>query len=730
MRTKRLFFCTILLAFLFAGQAEVFGQQTMYDVSTAGGFRTLLTGGTLNDGDTIRLLGGVYTPSATADSTVSFVITKAITISGGWNAGFTARNPLNPSVLSGDYSGLNPSNDVYNHTVPSLTGLDDNADQVLIWNVPSTAQGKIDGVVITGGGGATTNNNATGLTLVSGKLDIVNTTFTLNKRALHASGSSTVLRADSCTFTENYNGTYGTALTLLDGVNATVTNSVFDKNAAAYSPVHLNTEAKLIVSHSTFNDNLITTQGGAVIGVNGVNSVAQIVFSTFTNNKRTGLGNAGDISAVLAYKGSAEVYHCTFIGNVVQGEVLHARNGAITYGGNVFLGNTTNAAGTQLAYVTDNAATIGAYLTDAGYNVFNAGGGSFIGIGIDDEEVASEDEDDYFAGGTYTGSLYKPLLDELSGYTPVVMPDGAEAEDLIIVPKAVTEGWLSAVWQSSLPAILTDQRNVKLVAINNNYYAGSVHLSKDTGVTLDIIVFLEGVMKPDGTMTNYMQTADSNYSLYDSPCFPATNPYGISGNTYPVTTASGPAGALVDWVRVDIIRILPGYKANILESRALLLKTTGEIVDTDGQSPQFNPQDGEIHILVSHRNHLAVMSPGLTLTNGMVYNFSTNVNKAMKDDPADPDPMVSAYSVWCMYAGDVDGSVDGSVARNHLIDDVDYRAVFKAYNEDSGDYEGLYTRVDLSINGYISNDDYTFVSKNFTLAPISPIANYTIIPIP
>jgi len=711
----------MLLAFLFSWQAEVFGQQTMYDVSTAADFRTLLTGGTLHDGDTIKLLGGVYTPSSTADSTASFVITKAITISGGWESGFTTRNPLNPSVLSGDYSGLNPSNDVYNHTVPSLTGLTDNADQVLIWNVPSTAQGKIDGVVITGGGGATTNNNATGLTLVSGKLDIVNTTFTLNKRALHASGSSTVLRVDSCTFTENYNGTYGTALTLLDGVNATVTNSVFDKNAAAYSSVHLNTEAKLIVSHSTFNDNLITTQGGAVIGVNGVNSVAQIVFSTFTNNKRTGLGNAGDISAVLAYKGSAEVYHCTFIGNVVQGEVLHARNGAITYGGNIFLGNTTNAAGTQLAYVTDNAATIGAYLTDAGYNVFNAGGGSFIGIGIDDEEVASEDEDDYFAGGTYTGSLYKPLLDELAGYTPVVMPDGAEAEDLIIVPKAVTEGWLSAVWQSALPAILTDQRNVKLVAINDNYYAGSVHLR--SGVTLDLIVFLQGAMKPNGTMTNYMQTADVIYSLYDQPCFPETNPYGISGNTYSETSpGNGPAGAIVDWVRVDILRILPSYKVAILESRALLLKTTGEIVDTDGQSPKFDFQDGEVRILVSHRNHLAVMSPGVALVDGMEYNFSTGVNKADKDDPADPNPMTSVNGIWCMYAGDVNG--------DYMIGDEDYVLFGKAYYIDADSYEGLYVPYDLTIDGMISDDDHVFEDLNYRIVPICPMNFYTIVPIP
>ena len=353
----------MLLVFLSGSQVEVFGADKT--ASNSSDLRTVLSGAV--PGDVIKLLGGVtyYPDAATTNKALAFEVNTNVTISGGWNAGFTTRDPANPSIISGDYGGTTAT---YNRSIPAIANTATNANRLLIWTAPAASQSTLDGVIIIGGSGPTANTNATGLTLVSGNLEIVNTTFRLNSRALYAGAGST-LTIDSCTFTENFNGTFGTAITLIGNANAIVTNSDFDNNGATNSPIYLNNGAQLKVSHSTFRNNLITTHGGAVIGVNGSASSAKVIYSTFAGNMRTGAGNAFDISAVLAYGGQIESHHCTFIGNALQGGVLHARtSGAkITYGGNVLLGNTTNIAGTN-AYV--NISESGTNLSH-GYNIFN-----------------------------------------------------------------------------------------------------------------------------------------------------------------------------------------------------------------------------------------------------------------------------------------------------------------------------------------------------------------------
>ena len=479
MKTTRLFFFAIFLCLLIGGHTEVLGADKT--ASTSAELQTVLSGAL--PGDVIKLRGGVtYTPDAAATNKTSvFRVNTNVTISGGWDAGFTTRNSSNPSILSGDYGTAS----VYNRApVPTITNSATNANQVLIWTAPAASQSKLDGVIIRGGSGATTNNNATGLTLVSGNLEIVNTQFRLNKRALYAGAGST-LRLDSCTFTQNFNGTFGTAITLIGNANALVTNSIFDNNGATNSPIYLNNGAQITISASTFSNNLITTLSGTVIGVNGSSSLARIIYSTFVSNMRSGLGNAHDISAALAYGGQVISHHCTFVGNAVQGEVLHARGSGsrITYGGNAFLGNTTNVL-TMNAYV--NISNGGNY-TNNGYNVLNTSGGGFTGIGGDVINVAPNAVQNYFAGGTYSSSLYTPaLIKPSTSFTSVVMPSGSTYEGLIVVPEAQTQSWLTTFW-GAYAGHLHDQRNVPLVLKSGNYYAGAVNLGCETAVAADII---------------------------------------------------------------------------------------------------------------------------------------------------------------------------------------------------------------------------------------------------
>ena len=692
MKVIRLIFCITLLSFIFGGRTEAFGAEKT--ATNGAALQTALS--TAAPGDVIKLLGGViYFPGTTSDKTVAFAVTKNVTISGGWNAGFTTRDISNPSILSGDY-GVSAS---YNYTTApiSMSGLDDNAHQVLVWDVASASQGKIDGVVIIGGGGATTNSNATGITLVSGDLKIVNTTFKLNNRALYA-GAGTKLALDSCTFTQNYSGTYGTAVALIGNVDATIINSIFENNGAAYSPIYLNNGAQLIASHSTFNDNLVTMQGAALVGVNGSTSQAKILFSTFANNKRSGLWTAGDMAVVLAYGGKAETYHCTFTGNMVQGEVLHARGAGskITYGGNIFLGNTTNDTGVN-AYVN---VTEGGSYDNVGYNVLNSAGGGFTGIG--NITLPPTNLQNYFVGGSYTsGNLYSALLVKPStAYTKVVMPDGVNGTNLVVVPEATTKGWISSVW-GSFTEHLTDQRNVGLQAIDSKYYAGATGVGA-AGVSLDLTVFLQGPLRPNGVMTNYIQIGNSPEAFFDASRLPTTDPYGVGATCSNISNVAS-VGAIVDWIKVEIwSNVNMGAGTYTLkEQRALLLRTDGKIVDVDGSVPMFDPQTDPIRIIIKHRNHLGVMSNAISsLTSAQSYDFSASVSQAVAGLGA---PMKSDGSKVCLWAGDLN--------RDATIDSFDLTIFSTSYSMME---EDAYLDSDLNMDGAVDSFDYSTMLDVYT----------------
>jgi hypothetical protein len=473
--------------------------------------------------------------------------------------------------------------------------------------------------------------------------------------------------SDYCTIDENTSSSSG-GIHFNNGTN-TVINSFIRGNISYSDAVALG-----IVSNNTFINVLISGNRGGSYGGVGINT-----------------------------SGTTHLTNVTIAGNSGRGLYVNNTGAAnLTLHNTIVWGNVTNVASSP---------------------AINAHHSLIQGL-------------NYTTNGNIDGTLSHPSM--FVGGIPYVNATTAGNYKLLSASPAANAGndnhWdvmvnSKRIWDHASHSNFNDAKsNAKDLASNARFkatvdmgaYEFDADLQEEEKVTLKLIVFLQGTMKSNGTMTNYMQTADGTYSLYDQPCFPETNPYGISGNIYSEETESGPAGELVDWVRVDILRILPDYKVNILESKALLLKTTGEIVDTDGQSPKFDPQDGEVRILVSHRNHLAVMSPGITLTDGMVYNFSTDVNKADKDDPADPNPMTSVNGIWCMYAGDINA--------DYMIGDEDYMQIGKAYNLDADSYEGQYVPYDLTIDGMISDDDYRFGVLNYTIYPICPMNFYTIIP--
>jgi hypothetical protein len=83
------------------------------------------------------------------------------------------------------------------------------------------------------------------------------------------------------------------------------------------------------------------------------------------------------------------------------------------------------------------------------------------------------------------------------------------------------------------------------------------------------------------------------------------------------------ASALVDWVVLELRSNDAGYP--VVEQRAALLRANGDIVSTTGAAlvPFSNTVEGR-HLVVRHRNHLAVMTAAPLLSNGLVVNLTTN----------------------------------------------------------------------------------------------------------
>ena len=222
---------------------------------------------------------------------------------------------------------------------------------------------------------------------------------------------------------------------------------------------------------------------------------------------------------------------------------------------------------------------------------------------------------------------------------------------------------------------------------------------EEVDVTLDLTVFLLGPTQSNGTMTNYIQTADPNYSYFDTPQLPTTDPYGLSV-TYADINNVMEAGPVVDWIRVEIWDA--EFPAGALESQALLLRPDGTVVGIDGNAPKFDLQPNPVRIVVKHRNHLAVMSNEVSSFKGQVeYDFSTSIDKAYKL-ATDTDQLELKGNRYCLISGDVqnDGYVDGS-------DFIRFRADFN--NATSA---GKYLNSDLDMDGYIdSRDNSAFLSR-------------------
>ncbi|MCF2496173.1 hypothetical protein [Dyadobacter chenhuakuii] len=234
----------------------------------------------------------------------------------------------------------------------------------------------------------------------------------------------------------------------------------------------------------------------------------------------------------------------------------------------------------------------------------------------------------------------------------------------------------------------------------------------ETKVNLNLKVFLQGATTQENgvaTMRNDLQVYQTGPSTFG--LLPTQDPYG-GGAAYPeIKSTFSKVGNVVDWVKVEIRSMQD--PSIILESKSLLLRVDGTVLDVDGFAPKFNPQFGGVRIAVKHRNHLAVLGLGIVSFNaGTVnYDFSTSLSKAY--NVGAPAQMVLTSGVWCMPMGDVQ--------QDYAVDNVDYAIFDNSFN--NGEF-GTYSNQDLNLDGLVDNVDYSFFDFSFNSGFFSTLINY------
>ena len=232
-------------------------------------------------GDEIWVAKGIYTPTSSADRTISFVIPEGVKVYGGFSGTETSLSQRNvennPTILSGEINN---------------TGLEDNSFSIVLFNQVSDNT-LLDGFTLTAGnangeleeanasrcGGAVYINGQNG----SSNPMIVNCNFTGNfgrdGAAVYNNGRNGECSPTfvNCVFKNNEAGLDGGAIyndgRLAGKSNPTLTSCLFERNMGTYGGAICNaTESgacNLTLNNCTFKENAAYLRGGAVFSLNG-----------------------------------------------------------------------------------------------------------------------------------------------------------------------------------------------------------------------------------------------------------------------------------------------------------------------------------------------------------------------------------------------------------------------------------------------------------------------------
>lgn len=205
-----------------------------------------------------------------------------------------------------------------------------------------------------------------------------------------------------------------------------------------------------------------------------------------------------------------------------------------------------------------------------------------------------------------------------------------------------------------------------------------------------------------GFMNTHLQTAD---------IIPLNQPFNrppwlYNGAESVATSADIPANT-VDWVLVEVRDVTDN--SLIIDQLAAFLLADGRIVQADGSASGIyfkNAVAGTpYHIVVRHRNHLAVMSANpIVFTNGVGYDFTLAMEQAMGME----QQIAVDAAVFALYAGDFDSDGVLSVSDFNL-----YQTQASQIN--------VYVEGDANLDNNVTVTDFNLYQPNSSIIGVSAI---------
>jgi predicted outer membrane repeat protein len=499
------------------------------------------------------------------------------------------------------------------------------------------------GVDIYGGyqTGGPSRDVSTYVTILSGDLD-QSSTKNAND-AYHVVTGANSATIDGVTISDGYANGGGLAS---DGAgmynnsnSPTVNNCTFSNNTAnQYGGAMFNGygSSTPTITNCTFSDNDGVMGGG---GINCTESSPTITGCVFSGNQTT----SGSGGAMRQYSdGSPTVSKCTFSNNTAAysgGGIFFQGAGTLSVTNSVFLNNTASA----------NYGG-GVYLLSSTMNVTNC---TFY------NNTAATSGDGFYdsaSGGTIVNTILWGSNNQVAGSPAVTYSDVQQSSSVYTGTGNINE---DPLFVSGSDLHLTNS-------------SPCIGAGTSTGAPADD---REGNTRPDPPgsdpdMGAYENTLEYSYKLVQTQIFlegpysgtemttalnsggdlPVTSPYADSRVVNPI-----PNSDVVDWVYVQLRSTATG--AEVVSRSAFLLKN-GNVVDDDGSTNQIPLETaaGSYYIVLSHRNHLKVMSAtahALSATSSTSYDFTT-ASSQFYGGTAGAQEVDTG--VWGMIAGDADGS--------------------------------------------------------------------------
>jgi subtilisin family serine protease len=209
-------------------------------------------------------------------------------------------------------------------------------------------------------------------------------------------------------------------------------------------------------------------------------------------------------------------------------------------------------------------------------------------------------------------------------------------------------------------------------------------VSTSEGILVQAKIFLEG---------SYDVSKDSmNATLNDDGYIPVISPYADSREVLCIPSN------IVDWVYIQLRETSDG---SAIASKSAFIHQDGRIVSDNGITGQivFNVSESNYYVVVSHREHLAVMSANTISLSGStstLYDFTTGSSQYYGTDGA----VELETDVWGMWAGDIN--------QDKQITTMDYTSWYNSAREGELGYKDT----DINMDCQVTTMDYTIWYNN------------------